>query len=416
MMRWLFLLLLPLAAEAAGLPGNWQHWQYFRSVQTPAAPAEWTSITLPSEIYGPAQGSLADLRLSDESGTEIPYLLYAQQEQCQRTWRGIPVSDTGFIPGQHSQAVIDTGSEGAPHNAVEITSDQKDFFTWTEISASDDRINWRIVREKTPFYHFDSDEQNKGEILNYPLTRSRWLRLRFLQGEKALLVTGARITHEVRIEAERIPLDVEFQIAARQAEQETLRQTDLGQMRPPVSAFRFASSQAEFHRGIRISASEDGRNWRNIAHGHIYRHTVGNDEKQRAALEISFPETHARFWRFSVINRNDPALPDLQAQMLTTPRHLAFRPGAGQNYRLLYGNPRATTAQYELAQISKDSQWKSAPVSALGKEELNRDYVSSAPWSDRHPWLLWTALIAAVSLLAWMAINALRHGHAGAKD
>lgn len=421
-MRWLILLLFPFCVQAAELPSPeqtpaaWLHWQYSRPLLIHAAPSEWTRLTLPPEIYGPAQGNLADLRLIDQSGKEIPYLLHAQLEHCQRTWRSAPVSDSGLIPGQYSQAVIDSGTDGAPHNAVEISMDMKDFFTWTEIAASDDRITWRIVREKAPLYRFDSDRLNNGVILNYPLTHSRWLRLRFLQGEKALPITSARITREIRTEAEHTPLATSFQLAAEQVERENVWQTDLGQMQPPISAIRFESSQAEFHRGVKVIASEDGKNWRSIAHGHIYRHAATVDVKQRTMLEISFPETRARFWRISILNRNDPALPGLHVNMLTIPRHLAFRREAGQNYRLLYGNPRATPAQYELAQVSNSAQWQSAPVATLGMEVANTSYVSAAPWSERHPWLLWSALISAVGVLAWMAITALRHGNEGVKD
>ncbi|MFA5243019.1 MAG: DUF3999 family protein [Sulfuricella sp.] len=422
-MRRLFLLLLPFGVQAAELPpakaaepAAWQHWQYSRPLQMPAAPSEWARFTLPAEIHGPAQGSLADLRLIGQNGKEIPYLLYAQQEQCQRTWRSAPLSDTGFIPGQYSQAVVDAGTDGALHNAVEISTEQKDFFTWTEIAASDDHVTWRSVREKAPLYRFDSARPNNGEILNYPLTRSRWLRLRFLQGEKALSITSARITREVRTEAERTPLAATFQLAAGQVEGESVWQTDLGRSLPPVSALRFESSQAKFHRGVKVSASEDGKNWRGIAHGHIYRHAAALDEKQRAVLEISFPETRARFWRISILNRNDPALPGLHVNMLSIPRHIAFRREAGLDYRLLYGNPSATPAQYELAQVSSSAQWQSAPVATLGMEASNTSYVSAAPWSERHPWLLWTALVTAVGMLAWMAITALRHGHSGVGD
>lgn len=416
MTRWLFLLLFPFCAQSMELPSAWQHWQYSRAVQMPAAASEWVRFTLPPDIYGPAQGSLADLRLIDRSGKETPYLLHARQEQCQRIWRSAPLSDTGFTPGRYSQAVIDAGSDGSPHNAVEITTGQKDFFTWTEIAASDDRVTWRIVREKAPFYAFDGDRLNSGEILGYPLTRSRWLRLRFLQGKKALLASSARITQEIRTEAEYMPLNARFQLAPRQDAQEDSWQTDRGQNLPPVSAFHIESSQQEFHRGVRISASDDGKNWRHITHGHIYRHTATLDARQRAVLEISFPESHAKFWRVSVLNHNDPALPDLQISLLTIPRHVAFRRETVQDYHLLYGNPRAMPAQYELAQLSNGAQWKNAPLATLGKEIANTAYVSPAPWSERHPWLLWSALITAVSMLGWIAINALRHGNAGIRD
>jgi len=414
MMRWLALLLIPFCAQAAEQSDAWQNWQYFRPLQNPPGQSDWLRATLAPEIYGPAQDGLADLRMVDRNGKEVPYLLHAQQEQCQRTWRNAPVSDTGFTPGEYSQAVVDTGSNGAPHNAVQVTLEQKDFFTWTEIAASDDRLNWRIVRSKAPLFRFEQDKLTNGQILTYPRTRSRWLRLRFLQGEKALQASGARITEESRTEAQREPLPAAFSLAARQAAGESLWEADLGKLRPPASAIRFETSQPEFHRQVKISSSVDGKNWRSAGQGHIYRHA--DDGKQRSELAVVFPEIHARFWRVTLLNRSDPALPGLRLEMLGVTRQVAFKREAGQDYRLLYGNPRATAPQYELAQLSRAEQWQAAPAAPLGAEQNNSNFVSAEAWSERHPWLLWSALLIAVGGLAWMAINALRPGNAGAQE
>lgn len=418
MMRWFALLLFPLYAQAADLPSAWQHWQYFLPLQNPPGQYAWLRATLPAEIYGPAQENLADLRLIDHDGKEVPYLLYAQQEQCQRAWRNAPVSDTGFTAGKFSQAVVDTGSNGAPHNAVQIDLDQKDFFTWAEIAASDDRLDWRIVRDKAPLFRFEQDELTNGQILTYPRSRSRWLRLRFLQGENALQARSARITEESRSEAQRAPLPATFSLAARQAEEESLWQADMGELRPPVSAIRFETSQAEFHRQVRISVSNDGKNWRSAGQGHVYRHA--DDDKQRAELVVVFPEIHARLWRVTLLNHSDPALPTLRLEMLGIPRQVLFKQGMGQDYRLLYGNPRAKAPQYELAQLFRPGQWQTIqsqaePATPLGPKQRNSAYVSAEAWSERHPWLLWTALLVAVGGLAWIAINALRPGNAEAQ-
>lgn len=415
MMRRIALLLLPLCAQAADLPGAWQHWQYFRSVQNLPGASAWLNVVLPAEIYGTAQDGLADLRVIDRSGKEVPYLLHAQQEQCQRAWRNAPVSDTGFTPGKYSQAIIDTGANGAPHNAVEITLEQKDFFTWTEIAASDDRINWRIVRDKAPLFRFEQDNLTNGQILTYPRTRSRWLRLRFLQGEKALQAGAARITEESKTDAQHAPLPAIFSLAARQPEEESLLEADMGKLRPPVSAIRFVTSQQEFRRQVKISSSDDGKDWHNAGQGHIFRYM--DDGKQRTELEVAFPETHARLWRVTLLNRNDPVLPGLRLEMLGVPRHVVFKREVGEEYRLLYGNPRATAPQYELAQLTRSeqwqtAQWQAAPAATLDQEQRNSAYVSAEPWSERHPWLLWAALLIAVGGLAWVAINAMRPGNA----
>ena len=39
----------------------------------------------------------------------------------------------------------------------------------------------------------------------------------------------------------------------------------------------------------------------------------------------------------------------------------------------------------------------------VGTEQLNAGFVDSAPWTERHPWLLWTALAVAVLVLGGLA-------------
>lgn len=414
MTRWFVLLLIPFCTQAAELPESWRNWQYFRPMQGPDAPSSWLRAALPPDIYGPAQAGLADLRIIDRSGKEVPYLLHAQQDQCDCTWRVAPVGDTGFVPGKYSQAIVDTGSGGAPHNAVQLTLDQKDFFAWTEISASDDRLDWRIVRSKAPLFRFEQDKLTDGQTLSYPSTRSRWLRLRFLQGDRALQVNASQISEHRQTAARRVPLPATLSPANGQTDGESRWEADMEQRQAPVSAVRFATGQAEFHRQVIVSASDDGKRWRNAGQGHIHRHA--NEGKPDAELEVVFPERRARFWRIALLNRNDSALPGVQPELLGIPRQVAFKREAGEEYRVLYGNPRTRAPHYELVRLSRPEQWQAAPAAVLGVAQGNLAYVSPEAWSERHPGLLWAALLIAVGGLAWMAIKALRPGKAEAQE
>lgn len=410
MRRWLALLLLPLCVQAGELAPAWRHWQYFRVLENPAQ-AGWLRATLPPEMFGPARDDLADLRVTDGVGIEIPYFLHAHQEQCERTWHPATLSDTGFIPGSHSQAVVDAGSEGAPHNAVEVQLAQKDFFVWTEIAASDDRITWRIVRERAPLYRFERDQHADGQVLSYPLTRSRWLRLRFLDEHEALAATAVRIAQETRSEAELRAIPAQIVAAAKAPQGESRFTVDLGRNRPPVAALRFKTDQAEFHRAVIVSVSDDDKHWRQAGQGHIYRFARHGDSMQDQALQVGFPETRARYWRISTLDRNDPSLPGLQIELLGVPRTVVFKSTGRRDYRLLYGNARATAPHYELARLARDGQWLDAPAAAVGEEQLNAAFASPEPWSERHPWLLWSALFMAVGMLSWVALHALRQDH-----
>jgi hypothetical protein len=47
------------------------------------------------------------------------------------------------------------------------------------------------------------------------------------------------------------------------------------------------------------------------------------------------------------------------------------------------------------------------PDATLGAEQINNDYQDPRPWSERHPAVLWIAVIVAAALLGFAALRSL---------
>src|SRR4030095_5096051 len=88
---------------------------------------------------------------------------------------------------------------------------------------------------------------------------------------------------------------------------------------------------------------------------------------------------------------------------------LVFRPQADANYRLLYGNERAATPQYDLSHYLDSGRAKPVyAVFSLGPEEATANYRDPRPFSERHPSVLWIALVVAIVLIGLTALKTLR--------
>jgi hypothetical protein len=172
----------------------------------------------------------------------------------------------------------------------------------------------------------------------------------------------------------------------------------------PVSEVDFSTGQPEFYRAVRISTSEDHQDWVFRASGEIYRFRKAG--KLAESLRISFPESFARFWCVDVVNGNDRPLTDLTLELRGIERNITFQAEPNRTYRLIYGNSRASAPQYDFAHIFDFN--KVLPIANLGREELTANYADPRPFTERHPLLLWFALIIAVVLLAYSAFRALR--------
>lgn len=404
-----FLCALAALGVKAQLPAAWQNWHYSRPIALePASEPRLVRVALPMAVYGQAQASLADVRVIDDAGNEVPHVLYARPGRKSREWRSARLSEVGFVPGRYTTLVVDTSEDDALHNSVEIQTEKKDFMVWVEIAASDDRKSWRIVRERAPIYRFEKDGLEGAQTISYPETRSRWLRVRILEGDKQFPVRACRTALELVEEAERTPLPVNPELQPDAPAQESRWEVDLGVARVPVSAVHFEATQPQFHRAVRVSMSEDGKTWRNVGRGAIYRYREPRGDQPRSSLQVEFREARGRYWRVTIFNRNDIPIEGLRVQLAGTPRHVVFRQQSGGSYRLLYGNSRIKAPEYELARLTAREELEATLSGSLGEAEINSAYVSPEPWTERHPVVLWVALGIAVAVLGVLALRALR--------
>jgi hypothetical protein len=370
---------------------------------------------------------LADLRLVDDAGQEVPYVLYARQRTEQRQWRSTKLEDFGYVPGHHveigvTQTIADLSENPEPHNTLILDSTENSFFAWVTVEASDDRRTWRVVREPAPIYRFRQDQLEGNQVVTYPESRARYLRLRISWPEaRPFQLFGCRVARHVVEEAERAPWPATLTPDAATAPEQTAWVADFGGA-VPVAEVRFETPSAEFHRPVQLSASTDGQNWFLVGSGEIYRLRQG--EAPAENLRVEFSETETRYLRVAVFNRNDPPLENLGAEIFSTPRHLVFRAsktlsGAegqpGRSYRLLYGNITAERPEYELARLtSRDQLEAAAGGAALGPEQATANWADPRPWTEQHPWLLWAALGLAVVVLGGLALRSLGARHSRA--
>ena len=410
----LFAVLVAGSLAAAELPKEWRNWSHFREVGARSAgePGELLSVVVPDDLYEHARSDLEDLRLIDQGGSEIGYVLHSPGRGLVHEWRKVGISDAGIVPDRYSQVVGDTGDGGSVHNAIEVTLEpgDEDIFAWAEVAASDDRETWRIVRQRAPLYRFD-EEGFRGPItIRYPRTHDRWLQLRLFDEGEEILVEKLRVAEKGDSEVPRIAIRRGMTLRSHAPDGESIWEPHgtLPLMR--ISGVRVETAREEFHRPIVVSVGDDGETWRQVGRGHVYRFRAaeGEDLSQRQSLEVEVRETAARYWRVTVLDRGDPPIDDLDVKLLRDRQSIVFKPGTQGPLRILYGNQRAETPEYELAKLTTKDELEAAREAELFREQANDGYVSSEPFTERHPVILWLALGLAVVVLGGLALKSLR--------
>jgi len=403
----LFLALVMAGGPAvAQVSDAWKHWRYSAPIETASGtPAGLVSAIVPAMVTARARPGWQDLRVIDNEGREIPYVLHAREAGRSSELRSSRLLEPGVAPAQYTQAIVDTGATGRVHNAVTLALDgTDDVLTWVEIAAGSDGSAWQVIRERAPIYRLTQDGMGTQMRVTYPDSVSRYLRIRVLDGSAPRRIVAADILYEVVSAAERLPASVPLSPDA-SGRQSTW--TSTAETAPiPISQVRFVTNQSAFYRPVRVESSEDGQGWTWTASGEIFRMTEAG--AVRESLTVTFPEAAGRRWRVTALNRDDAPLADLRPELYAIPRRVVFRYEPGPPYRLLYGHSRVAAPQYDLGQLTDVKTLESAAPAAIGAEVVNPAYADPAPWSERNQAVLWVALGIAVLAVGALAVRSLR--------
>jgi hypothetical protein len=411
-------LLALVALAASPLPPAWKYWRYSRAVElSPADATRLAGVVLAEEVYAQAKMPLVDLRMIDDRGAEIPYVLFMHEGSTNRVTLLTTLHEQSFAPGLYSQIVVEIGGQAPFHNLIQIQTNEPDFIEWVRVEASDDGHTWRIVQDRAPIFRFRNEGREGTQEIHYSENNARYLRLSILDGEKRFPVLGANVTYAVSAPSERAPLAAALSVEATPPAGESVWAADLGATHAPISEVRFeVPPPMEFSRSVDVDVSEDNEEWITMGRGEIYRFHQGDAMQEQLAITIPYTDPRNRYWRVTIENGNDSALSDAVAHFYTTPRHIVFEQQPGRSYRLLYGQSEAKPAEYDLGRRINAKERDAAAPGTLGPEEVNSDWSDPRPWTERFDFVLWFLLGLAVLILGVSAIRSLRRSAAAPSE
>jgi uncharacterized protein DUF3999 len=396
----------PVFADS-NAPAPWRAWRYSRPIEVTNASAP-ARIDIPFDLYSHSEHDLSDVRIIDDNGAETPFLVYGPPFQPPIENRTATLGERSFLPNQYTQLVIDLGPGNGFHNGIEIRTSQTNFINWVEIAVSDDARTWRIVKDRAPISSFVSENIAGSRLVRYPDTNARYIRERIFEPAHQFPVSSVAVSFSREPKATpQETLPVVLEIDPKAPKTSTRWTVDLGQSRIPVDGVRFATSQSQFFRVVRLQSSNDNENWVEYCDGEIYRYRQG--EKQAESLQVTTPFVYwkPRYWRIEILNASDAPLAGVTPTLLATPRALLFFPQPGHVYRILYGNDTARQPTYDLARTFDPHAWPEAGAATLANEVATANFLDSRPFTERHPHVLWIAFLFAVAALGYAALRAL---------
>ena len=397
-LSWMILAAVLIASPAIA------YFKYERSIQPASAGGQHYAV-VDETVWRHARPDLDDVRLYTAE-KEIAYALTIEAGGSATEQKPLRLLQPGTIGGK-TQFLLDmTGTQ--EYDRVQLTLKTQNFVAHATVEGQDDPHGkqW-VTLGTTTLYDLSEEKLGHNSTLQIPLSAYKYLR-----------VTMDGVVKPVELEnvtagATRAEKAVWHDVVVSSAREQKGRETVFAFEVPPNVPvdrveFTIGPTRANFRRRVEI---QDGKG-QVLGLGELSRiHMQRNGQKidmEETSLPFRLPGP-GRTYRVLIHNGDDLPLEIVDVRLQQYERRIYFDVDAGVPMKIYYGDEKLNAPIYDYRKLfQKDASASQMP---LGAEMLNAGYTGrpdERPWSERHPSVLWAAIIAAVLLLGGLAFRSLK--------
>jgi len=436
-------LLLQAAAGTEPPVANPAYLQYERALSVGEGAGQACAV-LDAEIFPHAAPSLRDLRIFPVQGAgarEVPYAITLSEAMTEETETARVLNlGSGSAGGGRGKIVFDLEMPARAYTGVtlDLDADVHDFIATAIVAGMDELGGRGKTTALGSFTLFDLASQHLSRDTTLPLQESTFRYLHVVLNVSA--APGAKAPAggfvPAMVDGAEVPPSREAQILYSMVA-ETSSVVTVGReskatfeipMRVPVERVEFvpaAGFKGNFSRDVRVTATAEGAPdaegrapLPEDVSGTILRVHATEAGREIRTEELGVPAIlGANLQRpakveVAIENGDDQPLPMAAVRLEMRQRKLCFDvPAAGAELALYYGDARLAAPVYDYERLFTASD-QPLPV-ALGPEVTNPVYRAAPeeelPFTERHPEVLWIALIAVICVLGVVALRAGRN-------
>jgi hypothetical protein len=405
-----------LLLAVAGASPETQYFRYERVLQKIPQNGGQSCLVLDAGIFNHAAAGLGDLRLYRD-GTETPYVIRtaAPEEGAQKI---VSLLNLGARGGQ---TVFDAELPEGKYSDLELAVTRQDFIATVVVSGS--RAQDGSTETKLGSYTiFDLKRQRLGRstMLHLPESDFRYLHFRVAGPLRPENFTGLSV--------ERLPLSQPNYATVGETSHSTQKGHDsifefTVPAHVPVDRIVFAPGAEPrlFSRDVSISVTEisppasdsytAGPPPLVTSYGNLLRvHSVQNGrriDEERLAIDAPREDfDKPAKWTVTIENGDDAPLKMESVRLEMLERNLCFEAAGNARYTLYYGDAALWAPRYDYAALFTPQ--KDAAKIGVDAAQANPAYQprpDERPFTERHPWLLWAALLAVITVLGLIALR-----------
>jgi len=391
-----------------------QYFKYQRPLQAP--PGGQRYLAVDEAIWKNARPDLGDLRLYSGQ-QEAPYALMVERGSRESDTKDVRVLQQAVVGGK-TQFVIDM-ADVAEYDHIALNLAAKNFVAHARVEGQEDLhgTQWALLAESI-LYDLSKENLGGNSVLRLPLSTYKYLRVTIDGPVKPDDVLSA--TSEFRQEQKAVWRNVGgaptvAQLPATAARSESSREgkatvlTFAVPEKVPVDRvdLDIDPAQPNFRRSVQVTDDKDVY----IGSGEVDRiHMVRSGQKiDSDAHDVGFSAVGHKTIKVIIYNGDDPPLKLSSARLQQLERRIYFDAPASGQVTLYYGDDKLEPPVYDYAKLFLLA--KDAAPAQLGGETANAAYTGrpdERPWTERHPAVLWIAIVAAVLVLGAIALRSVK--------
>jgi hypothetical protein len=427
----LSVLLLTTICSGASIDLN--RWQYTAEVTVEDTPGEYCALTLTPEIYNIARTDLADIRLIDRDGNQIPYVLARDEDRTETVRYNPAILNRSTDANGNALATLNFGGQTVK-NSIEVETAGDNFRRAVKVEGSNDNVAFFTIVDRAYIFAVSDKNRHRFNTIDLPSNDYRYIRITVSPMTAEETKPAINEIRAFKIEKKPAQKQLVEMTQTEHAEDVNYHSSnyvyDLKFSRLPVVEIELNVDDSSFYRCVTVQGrdaatqkvkidSEDNRQrfsevevpWNTIATDAIYRYTDAAGKKhERLILPTRWSDTY-RYIRVIVNNYDDQPITIHSASAKMMPHKIVFPAPADKSAKLYVGNESGGHPQYDLARrLTNPIQVKTtqAILTGLTDNPAAGKTQQKLPWTEQHKILLLAILVVVVLVLGMFMLSSLR--------
>ena len=408
-------------------------WKFQAQVTVEDGTGRYCRLTLTPDIYDAARIDLADIRLLDAHGQQVPYVLAKPRDITDRLKYSPSLINRSTNEDGAAMVTLDFGKQ-VVKNRVEVETGGNNFRRAVKIEGSNDNVQFFTIVEQA--YVFAVDYRTRFEQVDLPANDYRYLRVSVApmadEGQSPVIEDIRASKFESKLAERRTVKLLQIEHSEDEKSKSSIYVYDLAYRHLPVSEIELGVTDNAFYRYVTVDGrdeatrkvkidSEDNRQrfkevevaWKRIISDTIYRYPEANG-KRREKLVLRVPSGRRiyRYLKIVISNYDDKPLAIYSTSAKMIADKIMFIVQDDIAPTLYVGSPSAGKPRYDLAQRLNNPLQVEARFAKLSNIIDNPLFgqveVKPLAWTEKHKVLLWIIMGAVVLVLAGFILKSFK--------